>query len=124
MAITRLHSENQHVALRAQRSPLAARSVPQRSGLAGTLLAMQRTHGNRFVQRFLAAATQGGEGAPPEVEEGIQQTRGGGHALQTGVHRMTGVRRRLQQRMASHRRHRRCAELLAGRLPRENASSG
>ena len=46
---------------------------------------LHRTHGNQFVQRLLAGAIQR-EGEPPEgVEETIAQTRGGGHALPTGV---------------------------------------
>jgi outer membrane protein OmpA-like peptidoglycan-associated protein len=47
------------------------------------LLAMQRLHGNRHVQRVLALARQGDGTAEvaPEVEHAINQARGGGQAL-------------------------------------------
>ncbi len=57
--------------------------------VARSLLQMQRTYGNRYVQRFLALARQGeGEAeVTPEVESAIERSRGGGQALDTGVRR-------------------------------------
>jgi hypothetical protein len=55
------------------------------------LLHLQRTHGNRYVQRVLAIARRGegeGEGeVTPEVESGIEQSRGGGQSMDTGTRR-------------------------------------
>lgn len=46
------------------------------------LLPMQTTYGNRYVQRVLAIARQGGDGdVMPEVEAAIDRSRGGGQAL-------------------------------------------
>src|SRR6185295_6523856 len=60
----------------------------EQAGVLTALLGFQQTHGNRFVQRLLAADTAtGGHEAPPEVEEGITRTRGSGHALQPAVQR-------------------------------------
>ena len=78
-------ADKQEAAALHQRQPLADRSVRQPGGLAATLLALQRTHGNRFVQRFLAEAADGDVEAPPEVEEAIQRTQGDGHPMQAGV---------------------------------------
>jgi hypothetical protein len=72
-------------ALHARQQPLAAQGVRERSGLAATLLALQSTHGNRFVQRFLADATRSDSDALSEVEEAIERTRGSGQALYPGV---------------------------------------
>src|SRR5207244_5520874 len=56
-------------------------AMSARSGSPEALLALHRTHGNRFVQRLLAGVVRGPAEAPPEVEEAIQRTRGGGHAM-------------------------------------------
>ena len=52
-----------------------------------SLQQLQRQYGNRYVQRVLAQArTDTGEAsAAPEVEQAIQQARGGGQALDSGV---------------------------------------
>jgi hypothetical protein len=52
---------------------------------APVLLALQQTHGNRYVQRVVALARKGGVEAAPDVEEAIQQARSGGQALDSGV---------------------------------------
>jgi hypothetical protein len=50
---------------------------------------LQRTYGNRYVQRVLDLARKGeGEGeVTPEVETAIEGSRGGGQALDTGIRR-------------------------------------
>jgi len=65
-----------------QRTP-ASRPI----GGAQSLLQLQRQYGNRYVQRVLAQARGGDEGAEatPEVEQAIQRARGGGQALDGGV---------------------------------------
>ena len=52
-----------------------------------SLLRLQRRYGNRYVQRVLALAGKGrGEAeAAPELEQSIQQARGGGQALDKSV---------------------------------------
>lgn len=51
------------------------------------LLRLQRHYGNRFVQRMvtLARSGDGPAAVAPEVEQTIQQARGGGQALDHGV---------------------------------------
>ncbi|MEZ4733110.1 MAG: DUF4157 domain-containing protein [Caldilineaceae bacterium] len=51
------------------------------------LLRLQRQYGNRFVQRVVTLARSGDGSATvaPEVEQTIQQARGGGQALDHGV---------------------------------------
>lgn len=51
------------------------------------LLRLQRHYGNRFVQRVvtLARSGDGSAAVAPEVEQTIQQARGGGQALDHGV---------------------------------------
>lgn len=51
------------------------------------LLRLQRHYGNRFVQRVvtLARSGEGPAAVAPEVEQTIQQARGGGQALDHGV---------------------------------------
>jgi len=51
------------------------------------LLRLQRQYGNRFVQRVvtLARSGDGPAAVAPEVEQTIQQARGGGQALDHGV---------------------------------------
>ena len=57
---------------------------------AQEVLRLQRSHGNRHVQRMVAIARQaagmaeGGE-LDPDVESSIQSARGGGQALDSGV---------------------------------------
>ena len=54
-----------------------------------SILHLQRTYGNRYVQRVLDLARLG-DGAgqvTPEVESAIEHSRGGGQALDTGVRR-------------------------------------
>ena len=66
------------------RTVAARRSVAGgASGLADTMLRLQRTYGNRYTQGLIARAADSSE-APevaPEVEESIQRARGGGQAL-------------------------------------------
>src|SRR6266496_907416 len=52
-----------------------------------SLLRLQRTHGNHYVQRVLALARKGdGESeVTPEVESAIERARGGGQGLESGV---------------------------------------
>jgi Domain of unknown function (DUF4157) len=54
-----------------------------------SILQMQRTYGNRYVQRVLSLARKGeGEGEReinPEVEAAIEKSRGGGQTLEIGV---------------------------------------
>jgi hypothetical protein len=61
------------------------RGAPSRA--SRSLLQMQRTHGNRYVQRVLEIARQGeGEGeVSPEVEASIERSRGGGESLEKGT---------------------------------------
>ena len=56
---------------------------------ARSLLRLQRQYGNRYVQRVLALARKGtGEAeVAPEVEQSIQQARGGGHGIDSRVRR-------------------------------------
>jgi hypothetical protein len=59
---------------------------------ASALLQLQRTHGNRYVQRLIAR--QGSGGAPevtPEVERDIHASRGLGQPLDLGVQRQMGA---------------------------------
>jgi hypothetical protein len=58
---------------------------PSRAGQS--LLRLQRQYGNCYVQRVLALAGKGtGEAeAVPEVEQSIQQARGGGHGIDSRV---------------------------------------
>ena len=63
----------------------ATNGRPSRAGQS--LLRLQRQYGNRYVQRVLALAGKGtGEAeAAPEVEQKIQQARGGGQAMDSKV---------------------------------------
>lgn len=59
----------------------------QSPGIASTILNLQRTHGNRCVQRALARS-RGGESTPvpvSEVEKQIDSARGGGRSLDAGL---------------------------------------
>ncbi|QGZ90598.1 eCIS core domain-containing protein [Microcystis aeruginosa] len=53
------------------------------------MLQMQRQYGNRYVQRVMELSRQGeGEAeATPEVEAAIEQARGGGRSLDSGIQR-------------------------------------
>ncbi len=70
----------------AQKEPVPVGAL-QRSSQAQAILQLQRTHGNRYVQRMVALARKGeGEFDPgPEVESAVQSTRGNGQALDHGV---------------------------------------
>ena len=59
------------------------------SHASSSLLRLQRTHGNRYVQRMLALARQenGEAEVTPEVESTIERARGGGQGLDHGVRR-------------------------------------
>jgi len=66
----------------------ATASHPERAGRS--LLQLQRQYGNRYVERVLSLARDGGEGhdhVSPELERSIHQERGGGQALDGGVRR-------------------------------------
>ena len=53
------------------------------------MLQMQRQYGNRYVQRVMELSRQreGEAEATPEVEAAIEQARGGGRSLDTGIQR-------------------------------------
>ena len=63
--------------------------APSRASHA--LLQMQRTYGNRYVQRVLEIARQregdGESEVSPEVEASIERSRGGGQSLENGTRR-------------------------------------
>lgn len=73
----------------ASRSETSTPSAPivQRTTLARSIRQLQRTHGNRYVQNVLRRARQqdGESDVTPEVETGIQQARGSGQKLDSGV---------------------------------------
>ena len=75
----------------AEQQQAASRSRPsaqaQPLNLVTSLLQLQRTHGNRFVQRMLVQAQRadGVTEALPEVEEAIQRARGSGRPLDSGL---------------------------------------
>ena len=52
-----------------------------------SLLQLQRSHGNQYVQNILllARVAEGESQVSSEVEEGIQRTRGGGQKLDNGI---------------------------------------
>jgi hypothetical protein len=69
-------------------STLSRQPAGQQQGqVEHPLLQLQRQYGNRYVQRLVAQAREGEEGASasPDVEQAIQQARGGGQALDSGV---------------------------------------
>ena len=75
------------VGARARPRPATKVHAPGAQGAAASLLGLQRTHGNRYVQRLISRAedererggkVKGGEEAPPAVQEAIEQARGGG----------------------------------------------
>ena len=72
-------------ARRVHRQPVSASPLPKQGGLGGSLLSLQRTHGNRYVQRLLAVPAQQEVETPAGVEQTIQRTRGGGQALPPSV---------------------------------------
>ena len=63
----------------------ATNGRPSRAGQS--LLRLQRQYGNRYVQRVLALAgkSTGEAESAPEVEQSIQQARGGGHGIDSRV---------------------------------------
>jgi Domain of unknown function (DUF4157) len=65
----------------------ATDSQPARA--KGSLLQLQRQYGNRYVERVLALAREGAEHneVSPSVEQAIQQKRGGGQTLDSGLRR-------------------------------------
>lgn len=67
-------------------SLLVART-PGQGGEAASLLRLQHTHGNRFVQRLLALArkAEGQAEAAPDIENTIQSARGNGHPLDNNL---------------------------------------
>lgn len=54
-------------------------------GFAQSILALQRRHGNRFVQRMVEDGLKAGGDLEPGVESAIQRARGGGQALDAAV---------------------------------------
>src|SRR5262249_41520320 len=66
-------------------SSLATRT-PGR-GAAAAMLRFQQTHGNRFVQRFLATAgnVEGQSEVVPDIENSIQSARGNGSPLENNL---------------------------------------
>jgi hypothetical protein len=61
-----------------------ATSAPVRRAVEPPLLQLQRTHGNRFVQRLVAAGADGGE-VSADLEQRIDRARGSGSPLDSGV---------------------------------------
>ena len=67
----------------------ATAAPPSRAG--GSFLQLQRQYGNRYVQRVVALARSEAEGdAMRDVEQAIESSRGGGHALDGGVQSQMG----------------------------------
>jgi len=62
------------------------------SGSTSSLLQLQRQHGNRFVQRVIAVArsAEGVGQLMPDVERAIENSRGGGQSLDSGVRASMG----------------------------------
>ncbi|MGA1871563.1 MAG: DUF4157 domain-containing protein [bacterium] len=73
--------------MNAQASLLNRSISSQKSQLQCMLVQMQKSHGNRYVQRVLEIARKGNETAEvnSEVETAIQGQRGGGQALASDV---------------------------------------
>jgi Domain of unknown function (DUF4157) len=67
------------------RQPSTAHGLSDRAGPAPGQLGLERTHGNRFVQRLLSEDAPGGSYASADVGEAIDRTRGGGDALQADL---------------------------------------
>src|SRR5262245_36699660 len=66
-----------------QRSSHVSRQTPAPSHGPASLIAIQRTYGNRFVQRFLAAIgeTHRTNDVSPSMQDRIQRSTGGGQAI-------------------------------------------
>jgi outer membrane protein OmpA-like peptidoglycan-associated protein len=93
------HKDDNQAAARVKAAPSLSPSpthAPRARSASATLLGLQRTRGNRYVQRLIAraedsrerepgGAVKGGEAAPAEVQEGIRRARGGGQPLEAGV---------------------------------------
>ena len=80
----------------ADQQPAAARRAVRSPAAAspGAITHLQRTAGNRAVQRLLAQraeviGAQGGE-APAAVQAGIEQARGGGQPLDSKINQQVG----------------------------------
>ncbi|NMQ04627.1 DUF4157 domain-containing protein [Candidatus Accumulibacter phosphatis] len=84
-----VHEGNGEISTTAQvrQRPLQPDPVARPLQEAGALQNLQRTHGNRFVQRLLAQRTQANaESVPaPGVEQAIQRSLGRGQPLESGV---------------------------------------
>jgi hypothetical protein len=65
-------------------APLSRTSAAS-SGRAAAVLALQRSCGNRAVQRMLGGEVSGPQPASPDVEEAIRRTRGSGSELRPHV---------------------------------------
>jgi len=80
---TDTHSLNVHAST--LRSPVMRQPAQTNS----SLLRLQRTHGNRYVQRVLTLArkAEGEAEVAPEVESAIERARGGGQELDVSVQR-------------------------------------
>lgn len=75
-----------NLSARAQASRLNRVIANQPSGIAGSILRLQRKYGNGYVQHLLNLARQGEGGkASADVEAAIEAVRGGGQALDSGV---------------------------------------
>jgi hypothetical protein len=61
------------------------RTIPPANTPATRWLGLQRVYGNRVVQRLLATAVQSETDAPPQVQESIRRTQGGGKEMAAGV---------------------------------------
>jgi hypothetical protein len=74
-------------AAQARQLPPQAGRVPKPLSASAILKNLQRTHGNRFVQRFLAKGyeTDGAFAVAPETEKAIQRARGHGQNLDSGI---------------------------------------
>jgi hypothetical protein len=73
--------KQQHIRV-SSRSEAALDSSSEPHDLSASLLKLQRTRGNRYVQGLLSRALKGGEAAvSPEVEASIERARGGGRPL-------------------------------------------
>lgn len=59
----------------------------QRARTVTSVMHLQRQYGNRYVQRVLARARQGGGEVDGDVESAIERARGGGEGLDHGVRR-------------------------------------
>lgn len=85
---TQKENKKSTMATRAQTSQATPLQRTRPQGLAVALLNLQRTRGNRFVQRMLSrSAAEPGQAkeSAPEIEKEIEIARGGGRELEPGV---------------------------------------